>query len=65
MSKSLLIANQKDVKLQPKITNKSLLLDNLILAFAEITVANGCGSNNCFACINDSGDTDHCCCDSR
>lgn len=65
MSESTLISNSKDIQIRPKIINKTPLLDNLILGFAEISVVNGCTSNNCFSCINDNPDSHHCCCDSR
>lgn len=57
-----------ELQTAPKKEKKSKIpcLDNLIIAFAEITSNAGCVSNNCFSCINDQCSTDSaCCCDSR
>lgn len=39
--------------------------DDLILSSVELQQKTSCMSNNCFGCINDSGDDADCCCDSR
>lgn len=39
--------------------------DDLILDHVFMEPSANCASNNCFGCINDSGDDNDCCCDSR